>query len=204
MEEAEHIMELTVGAVLEGKIKSITNFGAFVSLPENKTGMVHISEVANAYVSDIRQHLTEGQDVKVMVIGTENGKINLSIKRLEPKPQRENNGNFQRREGGNFQRREGGFQNREGGFQNREGGNFQRREGGNFQRREGGNFQPRENGNFQPRENRPQRAPVQPAAPKTADQLFEEKLKAFMTESDSKLSGMRQYADQRGRSRRRG
>ena len=55
-------MELTVGAVLEGKIKSITNFGAFVSLPENKTGMVHISEVANAYVSDIRQHLTEGQE----------------------------------------------------------------------------------------------------------------------------------------------
>ena len=198
-------MELTVGTVLEGKVKSITNFGAFVSLPENKTGMVHISEVANAYVSDIRQHLTEGQDVKVMVIGTENGKINLSIKRLEPKPQRENNGNFQRREGGSFQRREGeGFQRREGGnFQRREGEGFQRREGGNFQRREGGNFQNREGG-FQPRDNRPQRAPVQPAAPKTADQLFEEKLKAFMTESDSKLSGMRQYADQRGRSRRRG
>ena len=192
MEEAEHIMELTVGTVLEGKIKSITNFGAFVALPDNKTGMVHISEVANAYVSDIRQHLTEGQDVKVMVIGTENGKINLSIKRLEPKPQREG-GNFQRREGGNFQRREGG--------------NFQRREGGNFQPRENGGFQNRE-GSYQPREsreqNRPQRAPVQPAAPKTADQLFEEKLKAFMTESDSKLSGMRQYADQRGRSRRRG
>jgi len=178
-------MELTVGAVLEGKIKSITNFGAFVSLPENKTGMVHISEVANAYVSDIRQHLTEGQDVKVMVIGTENGKINLSIKRLEPKPQREG-GNFQRRDGGNFQRREGN--------------NFQRRDGGNFQNREGGNFQTRDNRE----QNRSQRAPVQPAAPKTADQLFEEKLKAFMTESDSKLSGMRQYADQRGRSRRRG
>ena len=186
MEEAEHIMELTVGAVLEGKIKSITNFGAFVSLPENKTGMVHISEVANAYVSDIRQHLTEGQDVKVMVIGTDNGKINLSIKRLEPKPQREG-GSFQRRDGGNFQRREGG--------------NFQRREGG-YQNREGGNYQPRENSGYQNRDNRPQRAPVQPAAPKTADQLFEEKLKAFMTESDSKLSGMRQYADQ-GRRRRR-
>ena len=85
-------MELTVGAVLEGKIKSITNFGAFVALPENKTGMVHISEVANAYVSDIRQHLTEGQDVKVMVIGLENGKVNLSIKRLQPReaaPRRE-------------------------------------------------------------------------------------------------------------------
>ena len=192
MEEAEHIMELTVGAVLEGKIKSITNFGAFVALPENKTGMVHISEVANAYVSDIRQHLTEGQDVKVMVIGTENGKINLSIKRLEPKPQRE--GGFQRREGGN------NFQRREGGYQNREGGNFQRREGG-YQNREGGNFQPRENNGFQNRDNRPQRAPVQPAAPKTADQLFEEKLKAFMSESDSKLSSMR--ADHRTKSRRR-
>ena len=192
-------MELTVGAILEGKIKTITNFGAFVSLPENKTGMVHISEVANAYVSDIRQHLTEGQDVKVMVIGTENGKINLSIKRLEPKPQRENNGgNFQRREGGNFQRREGG------NFQRREGEGFQRRESGSFQRKDGEGFQRRESGNFQNRENRPQRAPVQPAAPKTADQLFEEKLKAFMTESDSKLSGMRHYADQRGRSRRRG
>ena len=192
-------MELTVGAILEGKVKSITNFGAFVALPENKTGMVHISEVANAYVSDIREHLTEGQDVKVMVIGTEGGKINLSIKRLEPKPQRENNGgNFQRREGNNFQRREGGS------FQRREGGNFQPREGGSFQRREGGNFQPREGGSFQPRENRPQqRTPVQPAAPKTADQLFEEKLKAFMTESDSKLSGIKQYADH-GKRRRRG
>jgi len=170
-------MELTVGAVLEGKIKSITNFGAFVALPENKTGMVHISEVANAYVSDIRQHLTEGQEVKVMVIGTENGKINLSIKRLEPKPQRENSGrpnNF-RGNGGN---------------------------GGYNRSREGGNFQPREQG--QNNGQRPQRAPVQPAAPKTADQLFEEKLKAFMTESDSKLSGIRQYADQRGGRRRRG
>ena len=171
-------MELTVGAILEGKVKSITNFGAFVSLPENKTGMVHISEVANAYVSDIRQHLTEGQEVKVMVIGTDNGKINLSIKRLEPKPQRENNGprpNFR----GNSNGGNGGFQRRD---------------------REGGNFQPRENQG----QNRPQRAPVQAAAPKTADQLFEEKLKAFMTESDSKLSGIKQYADHGSKRRRRG
>ena len=163
-------MELTVGTVLEGKVKSITNFGAFVALPENKTGMVHISEVANAYVSDIRQHLTEGQDVKVMVIGSENGKINLSIKRLEPKPQRENT---PRREEGGFQK-DGDSQPRQGGYQNR-------------------------SGNFS--QNRPQRAPVQPAAPKTADQLFEEKLKAFMSESDTKLSSMR--ADHRTKSRRR-
>ncbi len=83
-------MEFTVGDIFEGKVRTITNFGAFVTLPENKTGMVHISEVANAFVSDIRQHLTEGQDVKVMVIGLENGKINLSIKRLQPKTPQEN------------------------------------------------------------------------------------------------------------------
>ena len=145
-------MELTVGAILEGKVKSITNFGAFVALPENKTGMVHISEVANAYVSDIRAHLTEGQEVKVVIIGNENGKINLSIKRLQPRPQREN-------------------------APHRE-----------------------------PRESRPApkaAAPVAPPAPKTADQLFEEKLKAFMQESDAKIASSRQYAD-RNRGRRRG
>ena len=165
-------MELTVGTILEGKVKSITNFGAFIALPENKTGMVHISEVANAYVSDIRQHLSEGQDVKVVVIGNENGKINLSIKRLEPREPR--------------QPREP-REPRQGGF----------RQGGN----QGYNGAPRQNqGHGQ---NRPQRsaAPVQPAAPKTADQIFEEKLKAFMTESDTKLSSMR--ADHRTKSRRR-
>ena len=165
-------MELTVGTILEGKIKSITNFGAFVALPENKTGMVHISEVAKAYVSDIRAHLTEGQDVKVVVIGNENGKINLSIKRLEPKPQREN-----------APRRENNF--------NRENNNNFRRDNNGPRRENTGSFN----------QNRPQKAPVQPAAPKTADQLFEEKLKAFMSESDTKLSSIR--ADHRTKSRRR-
>ena len=157
-------MELTVGAVLEGKVKTITNFGAFITLGDNKTGMVHISEVAGCYVSDIRQHLTEGQDVKVMVIGTDNGKINLSIKRLEAKPQREN-------------------APKQGGFRNN-----------NAPRRE----------NAAPAQNRPVRsAPTPPPAPKTADQLFEERLKQFMSESDSKISSIRQYSDHRTKSRRR-
>ena len=106
MEEAKETMELTVGTVLEGKIKTITNFGAFVALPENKTGMVHISEVANTYVSDIRQHLSEGQDVKVMVIGTDGGKINLSMKRLEPKQEpASRGGNFRPKDGAPAQNR---------------------------------------------------------------------------------------------------
>ena len=84
-EQNEH-MELTVGAVVEGKVKSLTKFGAFVALPDGSTGMVHISEIAHAYVNDIRDHLTEGQDVKVMIISRENGKTNLSIKRTLPAP----------------------------------------------------------------------------------------------------------------------
>jgi len=144
-------MELTVGAIVEGKVKSITNFGAFIALPEGKTGLVHISEVANSFVSDVRQHLTEGQDVKVMVINADSGKINLSIKRLEARPAREN--------------------------------------------------APRRD---TPQQSRPApKAPTPPPAPKTADQLFEEKLKAFMSESDSKISACRQYSDHRTKNRRR-
>ena len=78
-------MELAVGAVLEGKVTGITKFGAFVSLPEGKSGMVHISEVANSYVNDIKDFLSEGQEVKVKVIRIDReGRINLSIKKVLP------------------------------------------------------------------------------------------------------------------------
>ena len=131
-------MEWTVGTLLEGKVKTITKFGAFVSLPENRTGMVHISEVANTYVSDIREHLTEGQSVKVKVIGVdENGKIGLSIKKAQERPR--------------------------------------------------------------PAAPRPEvnRAPA-PKAPLT----FEEKLKQFMSDSDSKISGCGLY-ERKTKARRR-
>ena len=72
-------MEFGVGSVLEGKVTGITKFGAFVSLPEGKSGLVHISEIAYSYVNDVKDHLKEGQEVKVKVIGIdENGRINLS------------------------------------------------------------------------------------------------------------------------------
>ena len=141
-------MELTVGQIVEGKVKTITKFGAFIALSDGKTGMVHISDIANTFVNDIHDFLTEGQDVKTMVVSLDGGKIGLSIKRLEAKqesrPQR--------------------------------------------------------------RENAPRpvrSAPTPPPAPKTADQLFEEKLKQFMSESDSKISSIRQYSDHRTKSRRR-
>ena len=82
-------MQFEVGSIVEGKVTSITNFGAFVELPENATGMVHISEVASTYVKEIREHLTEGQTVKVKVINiAPDGKIALSIKKAVETPQR--------------------------------------------------------------------------------------------------------------------
>ena len=140
---------VSVGEVLDGKVMSVMPFGAFVEIGKNVSGLVHISEVSNTYVSDIRQHLTEGQDVKVVVLSIDGNKVNLSIKRLEARPQRE--------------------------------------------------AAPRP---AQPRPQAP-RTPTPPPAPKTADQLFEEKLKQFMSESDSKISSIRQYSEHRTKSRRR-
>ena len=75
-------MAIEVGSVLEGKVTGITNFGAFVELDDGVTGLVHISEVADAYVRDIRDYLEEGQTVKVKVINVSNGKVGLSIKQV--------------------------------------------------------------------------------------------------------------------------
>lgn len=85
-------MEISVGTILEGAVKSITNFGAFVTLPGGRSGLVHISEIAHTYVSDVRDHLTEGQEVKVKVVGIDDaGRINLSIKKASPPPPRAQN-----------------------------------------------------------------------------------------------------------------
>ncbi len=142
--------DFTPGSVLEGTVKSITKFGAFVSLPGGKTGMVHISEIAHAYVSDIHEHLTEGQTVKVMIIAVDPaGKINLSIKRTQPpaKP--------------------------------------------------AGGQRPAQRGQFRGRGDAPR-----PAGPKEP-QSFDDMVKQFMQDSDSKISSLRQYSDHRSRNRRR-
>jgi S1 RNA binding domain protein len=83
-------MELAVGTVIEGKVTGITKFGAFVALPENKSGMVHISEISTTYVNDIREHLKEGQSVLVKIIAIDDqGRLNLSIKKAQPPQQRQ-------------------------------------------------------------------------------------------------------------------
>lgn len=85
-------MQLEIGTIVEGTVTGLTNFGAFVSLPDGKNGMVHISEVSTRYVTDIKDHLSEGQQVKVKVISmTDDGKIGLSIRKAmeDEKPKRQ-------------------------------------------------------------------------------------------------------------------
>ena len=139
-------MQLEVGMIVEGKVTGITKFGAFVSLPDGKSGLVHISEIANTYVSDVHDHVTDGQTVKVKVLAiAPDGKINLSIKKAEAPP---------------------------------------------------------------PRAERPERsaprgyAPRSPQSVPQSEMSFEDKLKAFMADSDSKISGAKLYADKRTSRRR--
>ncbi|MBT9283675.1 S1 RNA-binding domain-containing protein [Hydrogenibacillus sp. N12] len=84
-------MAIEVGSLLEGRVTGITRFGAFVELAEGVTGLVHISEVDDAYVVDIHDFLKVGDVVKVKVLRVEpGGKIALSIRQAKPgaSPQR--------------------------------------------------------------------------------------------------------------------
>ncbi len=132
-------MELTVGSIVDGKVTGIMKFGAFVSLPDGRSGLVHISEIAYTYVNEVSDYLQVGQEVKVKIIGIDpNGRVNLSIKKTVDPP---------------------------------------------------------------PRQNR-RAAPPPPAgggAPAPAS--FEDKLKQFMQDSDSRLSGVRQYSERSSRRR---
>ncbi len=154
-------MEFGVGSILEGKVTGITKFGAFVALPEGRSGLVHISEIAYSYVNEVSEHLQEGQQVKVKVIGIDdNNRINLSIKKVTEPPARQAGGP----QGGNRPPRQ------QGGFAPRQQGGYAPRQNG----------APRQQGGFAPR----------PAAPKEP-QDFEDRLKQFMQSSDSKLSELR-------------
>ncbi|MCI1859088.1 MAG: S1 domain-containing RNA-binding protein [Sporolactobacillus sp.] len=80
-------MSIEPGSKLKGKVSGITNFGAFVDLPGGKTGLVHISEVADRYVKDIHDVLSIGDEVTVKVLHVApDGKIGLSIRKAVDKP----------------------------------------------------------------------------------------------------------------------
>ena len=147
-------MEFTVGNIYEGKVTGITGFGAFVQLAPGKSGMVHISEIANTYVDDIKKHIKEGDTVKVKLIAIDqNGRINLSIKKALPVPEKPQAAP-----------------------------------------------KPRNASSAKPAGNQ---APAGTAAPvmeaatieKSADSLFEDKLRMFMQRSESKMSDLRMMKD---------
>lgn len=79
-------MSLEAGTILEGVVVKITHYGAFVELPDGKSGLVHISEIADTYVKDVRDYLKEQERIKVKVLGyNEKGKLDLSVKQaLDP------------------------------------------------------------------------------------------------------------------------
>jgi S1 RNA binding domain protein len=150
-------MEFEVGAIMTGKVTGITKFGAFVTLVPGKSGLVHISEIANSYVSEVSAFLSEGQEVQVKLIGIDQaGRLNLSIKQAQE------------------------------------------------------DYAP-------PRAAAPSRAPaprrydapqggqaVSAPSMERGEQSFEDKLKRFMQDSDSKISDLKHYNDKRGNRRRRG
>lgn len=83
-------MSLEKGSVVEGKVTGVMPFGAFVSLPDNKSGLVHISEITREYVKDINDYIKQGDVVKVKVLDVDkNGKINLSIRQAQEKKQKQ-------------------------------------------------------------------------------------------------------------------
>lgn len=90
-------MSIAVGDILEGNVLNIMQYGAFVQLPDNQKGLVHISEVSSKYVTDINDVLKVGQIVKIKVLTVENNKISLSIKKAQDnfeEPKREFKKNF--------------------------------------------------------------------------------------------------------------
>lgn len=96
-------MQVEIGNIYEGTVKSITKYGAFVEIanPDNEKimGMVHISEISRGFVNEIRDYVTEEQIVKVKVISiNEAGKISLSIKQAEPQQEKPRKCNPQRKE----------------------------------------------------------------------------------------------------------
>ncbi|MCD2255942.1 S1 domain-containing RNA-binding protein [Agrilactobacillus fermenti] len=79
-------MSIEIGAKVKGKVTGITNFGAFVDLGDHQTGLVHISEISDSYVKDIHDVLAVGDEVTVKVLSMKDGKIGLSIRKAQDKP----------------------------------------------------------------------------------------------------------------------
>ena len=152
-------MGFEVGSIYTGRVTGVMKFGAFVSLEGGKSGLVHISEIANTFVNNVSDFLEVGQEVKVKVIGIdENGRINLSIKKAQENAQVQ---------------------------------------GERPQRSQNQRPPVRRQSQFQ------QAAPQPRQSQQEVPQSFEDKLKRFMQESDSKMSDINRNRDKRSGARRR-
>lgn len=171
-------MALEVGEVFEGKVTGITKFGAFVAMPDGKNGLVHISEIANTYVSDINEFVKEGQVVKVRVIGIgDGGKVNLSIKQAEaPTQPRQARPRYNNRDNNN-----------------------NNREPRDASAAQGGEARPQR----RPAPNRSDDRRMGEVKTTSGDASFEDMMQAFMKESDSRIAGNKMYADHKSSRRRR-
>ena len=88
--EPEKPVSLNPGDIVEGDVSNITSYGAFVKLQNGEEGLVHISEVANEYVTDITKYVSVGDRVKVKIMGrNKQGKLELSKKRTEDKQKKD-------------------------------------------------------------------------------------------------------------------
>lgn len=186
-------MSLETGKIYDGKVRNIAAYGAFVEINADGkvyVGMVHISEVANTFVKEIKDHLTEGQEVKVKVLSTdENGKMSLSIKKAsdDPAPQRSPRPQGQRNDRNGFQRNS---ENRgpQRGY-NRD----------NRENREGS--APQDGGSSQP----PQFRPQQSSRPQeSGSSSFEDMLSRFKQSSEEKMSDLKKNMDGKRRNTKRG
>lgn len=192
-----------IGKIVDGVVTGITNFGAFVQLPDGKTGLCHISEIADSYVKSVADHLTEAQQVKVKIISVdEKGKVSLSIRQAAEKseapavrkpaysekgagdaptyPPRGQSKPFNKSSGGSFDKAPGGFSKNSGGF-NKDSGGFNKNSGG-FNKNAGG-FN-KNAGGFNKSAGRTERRP---------DSL-EDMISGFLKDSDDKLKSVKKAA----------
>lgn len=166
-------MQIEIGAIAEGKVTGITNYGAFVALDDKTSGMVHISEISSGYVKNIRDYLTEQQSVRVKVIGIdEKGRIALSIRQAQ-EPSGE----------------EGGQKNRSRRSDRPDKGYAGGSKGGR-----GGQRAPRAQDSGRQEGGIDSAPPVEYSAPNkraVSDDAFEDMMARFKAESDEKISDLK-------------
>ncbi|MBW7477414.1 RNA-binding protein S1 [Paenibacillus oenotherae] len=175
-------MAIEVGAKLEGKVTGITHFGAFVDLSGGVTGLVHISEIADNYVKDVKDHLKLDDVVTVKVINVDkDGKIGLSIKQAIDRPEGSVPPQRERGPGGGG----GGFNRGPGGGGG--GGSFNRGPGGG-----GGGFN-RGPGGGGGGGGRPFKQSS--GKPSYGKPTFEDKMSRFLKDSEERISSLKKNTE---------